>query len=183
MQVVRSSNTLIGEQKKEMKEHLLFDVYKVAFFGHRRVEDILAIEHQLLQILQELFDDHTFIDFYVGRNGEFDEIAASLVRLVQKANKDRNCAMTSLNLVLPYPTKDLEYYEEYYDDIIIYEAEKPPHFKRVITERNRFMVDMVDMVIAYVDKQEGGAYQAMRYAQLKSRELVVLRGTVNHHWE
>ena len=91
--------------------------------------------------------------------------------------------MTSLNLVLPYPTKDLEYYEEYYDDIIIYEAEKPPHFKRAITERNRFMVDMVDMVIAYVDKQEGGAYQAMRYAQLKSRELVVLRGTVNHHWE
>ena len=183
MQVVRSSNTLIGEQKKEMKEHLFFDVYKVAFFGHRIVEDILAIEHQLLPILQELFDDHTFIDFYVGRNGEFDEIAASLVRLVQKANKDRNCAMTSLNLVLPYPTKDLEYYEEYYDDIIIYEAEKPPHFKRVITERNRFMVDMVDMVIAYVDKQEGGAYQAMRYAQLKSRELVVLRGTVNHHWE
>ena len=45
------------------------------------------------------------------------------------------------------------------------------------------MIDMVDLVIVYVDKQEGGAYQAMRYAQLQSKELVVLRGKVNHRWE
>ena len=77
----------------------------------------------------------------------------------------------------------MEYYEKYYDDIIIYEAEKKPHFKRAITERNRFMIDMVDLVIVYVDKQEGGAYQAMRYAQLQSKELVVLRGKANHRWE
>ena len=90
----------------------MFDIYKVAFFGHRYVEDVLAIEQQLLPILQELFEKHMFVDFYVGRNGEFDEIAASLVRLVQRANKDRNCAMTTLTLVLPYPTKDMEYYEK-----------------------------------------------------------------------
>ena len=165
-----------------MNDQLMLDT-KVAFFGHRYIEDVLAIEQQLLPILQELFENHMFVDFYVGRNGEFDEIAASLVRLVQRANKDRNCAMTTLTLVLPYPTKDMEYYEKYYDDIIIYEAEKKPHFKRAITERNCFMIDMVDLVIAYVDKQEGGAYQAMRYAQLQSKELVVLRGKVNHRWE
>ena len=45
------------------------------------------------------------------------------------------------------------------------------------------MIDIVDLVIVCVDKQEGGAYQAMRYAQLQSKELVVLRGKVNHHWE
>jgi hypothetical protein len=56
-----------------------------------------------------------------------------------------------VSLVLPYPTKDLEYYEKYYDDIIIYEAEKKPHYKRAITERNRFMIDMVDLVIVCVD--------------------------------
>ena len=121
-----------------MNDQLMLDT-KVAFFGHRYVEDVLAIEQQLLPILQELFENHMFVDFYVGRNGEFDEIAASLVRLVQRANKDRNCAMTTLTLVLPYPTKDMEYYEKYYDDIIIYEPEKKPHFKRAITERNRFM--------------------------------------------
>ena len=91
--------------------------------------------------MQELIEKHDFVEFYVGRNGEFDELAASLVKLVQKANKDRNCAMTSLTLVLPYPVKDMEYYEKYYDDVIIYEAEEKPHFKRAITERNRFMID------------------------------------------
>ena len=165
-----------------MNDQLMLDT-KVAFFGHRYVEDVLAIEQQLLPILQELFENHMFVDFYIGRNGEFDEIAASLVRLVQRANKDRNCAMTTLTLVLPYPTKDMEYYEKYYDDIIIYEPEKKPHFKRAITERNRFIIDMVDLVIVYVDKQEGGAYEAMRYAQLQSKELVVLRGKANHRWE
>ena len=137
---------------------------------------------QIFLLFETLFEQFG-LDFFIGRNGEFDEIAASLVRLVQRANKDRNCAMATLTLVLPYPTKDMEYYEKYYDDIIIYEAEKKPHFKRAITERNRFMIDMVDLVIVYVDKQEGGAYQAMRYAQLQSKELVVLRGKANHRWE
>ena len=44
MQVVRSSNTLIGEQKKEMRERLMFEIYKVAFFGHRRVKDMAAAD-------------------------------------------------------------------------------------------------------------------------------------------
>ena len=126
--------------------------------------------------MQELIEKHDFVEFYVGRNGEFDELAASLVKLVQKANKDKNCAMTSLTLVLPYPVKNMEYYEKYYDDIIIYEAEEKPHPKRAITERNRFMIDMADLVIAYVDRQEGGAYEAMRYAQGQLKELVVLKG-------
>ena len=68
-----------------MNDQLMLDT-KVAFFEHRYVEDILAIEQQLLPILQELFENHMFVDFYVGRNGEFDEIAASLVRLVQRAS-------------------------------------------------------------------------------------------------
>ena len=155
------------------------NVYRVTFFGHRRIDDVIEIENQLLPILQELIEEHMFVNFYVGRNGEFDEVVASLIKLVQKATQRDNSTLT---LVLPYPVKDLEYYEKYYDDIIIYEAEKKPHFKRAITERNRSMIDMVDLVIVYVDKQEGGAYEAMRYAQLQSKELVVLRGKVNHHW-
>ena len=122
---------------------IMLDIYRVTFLGHRRVEDILGIEHQLLPILQELIEKYDFVEFYIGRNGEFDELVALLVMLVQKSNKDRNCAMISLALVLPYPIKDMEYYEKYYDEIIIYEAEKKPHPKRVITERNKFMIDMV----------------------------------------
>ena len=160
----------------------MLDVYRVTFFGHRRVEDILGIEHQLLPILQELIETHDFVEFYVGRNGEFDELAASLVKLVQKSNKDRNCAMTSLTLVLPYPVKNMEYYEKYYDDIIIYEADEKTHPKRAITERNCWMINQSDLVIAYVEKQDGGAYQAVKYAQSQFKELVMLRKQVDHHW-
>ena len=48
-----------------MNDQLMLDT-KVAFFGHRYVEDILAIEQQLLPILQELFEEHIYVDFYVG---------------------------------------------------------------------------------------------------------------------
>lgn len=51
----------------------MFDIYKVAFFGHRYVEDILAIEHQLLPIMQELIEGHDFVEFYMGQNGAFRE--------------------------------------------------------------------------------------------------------------
>ena len=149
------------------------DIFRVSFAGHRNIYGQCDLEDRIQKIAEEIICNNDFVEFYVGRNGEFDEIAASLVKLVQRATQRDNSTLT---LVLPYPVKDLEYYEKYYDDIIIYEAEEKPHPKRAITDRNRWMVDQADLVIAYVDKQEGGAYQAMKYAQCQLKELVLLQG-------
>lgn len=57
-----------------------------------------------------------YVEFYLGRNGDFDIMAASVIKRLQKEFSDDNSVMI---LVLPYPVKDFEYYEEYYDEIVI----------------------------------------------------------------
>jgi len=46
------------------------------------------------------------------------------------------------------------------------------HFKGAIQKRNRHMVDRADLLICFVEKEEGGAYQTMQYA-LKSGKKVI----------
>ena len=110
------------------------------------------------------------MEFYIGRHGEFDEYAASVIKRAQKAVRDDNSVMI---LTLPYTVKDIEFYEEYYDEIIIPDIGRP-HPKVAITLRNQWMVDAADLVIAYVENSSGGAYKAMAYAEKTGKPVINL---------
>ena len=58
---------------------------------------------------------HEYIEFYVGKNGEFDELAASAVRRL----KSEWSAFCSLALVLPYEIANLDLIEKSYDEVIM----------------------------------------------------------------
>ena len=104
-------------------------------------------------------------------DGEFDIYAATVVKRVQnamgKANNEFIC-------VLPYPEKDMEYYEEYYDNVMIPECIGRTHPKGAITKRNRWMVEQADLFICYVEREEGGAYTALKYAKKLEKEVINL---------
>ena len=51
----------------------------------------------------------------------------------------------------------------------------PPRF--AITHRNRYMVEKADLVIAYVSRARGGAYQAYRHALRKGKTVINLAET------
>ena len=61
--------------------------------------------------------------------------------------------------------KDIEYYENYYDEIVIPDAIGRAHPKAAIMLRNRWMVDTADLIIAYLEHEQGGAYAAVEYAK------------------
>lgn len=147
------------------------DIFRVTFFGHREVWNIRELESKLMPILKNVMDTHTYIEFYVGRNGEFDEIVASVIK---RLKKEREMSYNILILVLPYTVKDMEYYEKYYDEIIIPESIGKAHYKNAITLRNRWMVDQADLVIVNVERQSGGAYTAMRYAEKQNKKIINL---------
>ena len=54
-------------------------------------------------------------------------------------------------LVLPYLTheinRDKEYFEAYYDDIVVPTELMGVHYKAAIKKRNRWMVDRADVVL------------------------------------
>ena len=145
------------------------DIYRVAFFGHRRIYNIREIEEKLVPILKELILTKEYVEFYIGRNGEFDEFVASLIKRVQKQLDRGNSALI---LTLPYTVKDIEYYADYYDEIVIPDAIGRAHPKAAITLRNRWMVDTADLVIAYIEHEKGGAYAAVKYANNIDKNII-----------
>lgn len=151
------------------------DIFTVAFFGHRRIDNFFTLEALLEKHIRSLIDEKEYVDFLVGRNGEFDQLASSTVRRVRKDYWDAN---SSLVLMLPYATADYinnqEGYENYYNDIeISYEA-SIAYPKAAIQIRNREMVDRADLIICYIDHKSGGAYKTIRYAEEQQKHIINL---------
>ena len=143
--------------------------YTVCFFGHRELCDLERIEARLTPILTELIRTHDYVSFLIGRNGEFDEFVASVIKRIQKAVEMRNNEMT---LILPYTVSNLPYYETYYDSVLIPEPLHRVHPKAAITLKNRWMIEQSDLVIVNVERQSGGAYAAMKYAQQLQKPII-----------
>ena len=145
------------------------NIYRVAFFGHRRIDRLGEIEEKLVPILKELILTKEYVEFYIGRNGEFDEFVASLIKRVQKQLGRGNSALI---LTLPYTVKDIEYYAEYYDEIVIPDVVGNAHPKGAITLRNKWMAEVCDLVICYIERKEGGAYSAVKYAKKIAKRVI-----------
>jgi hypothetical protein len=147
------------------------DIFNVSLFGHREINDLHQLNDKLTPIIKELIKTKTYVNFLIGRHGEFDEYAASVIKNVQNTVGKENNETT---LVLPYTVTDIEYYEKYYDSVIIPESVYGAHPKSAITLKNRWMVDVSDLVIFYVERDKGGAYIAMKYAEKLNKKIINL---------
>ncbi len=143
----------------------MLDIYTVSMFGHSMLKDPIKTEKALEQIVRELIRSKEYVEFLVGRKGDFDLLAASVVRAADRALERGN---VSLILVLPYSTSEYrrskKSFEEYYDEVEICGESAYAHFKAAYRICNRSMVDHSDLVICCIDHKSGGAYQTAEYA-------------------
>ena len=150
-------------------------LYTVSFFGHRIIEDFNRAEKKAKVIIRELILQKEYVEFLVGRGGDFDQIVSSAVKRLQRRIRADN---SSLVWVLPYSTAQLrnneESFQAYYDEIEICDAAQNSHPKRAYQIRDRKMVDRSDLVVFYVEHNSGGAYQTLRYAQERGKQIVNL---------
>lgn len=151
------------------------DIFTVSFFGHREIENSLEIEQRLNSLLHDLIVQKPYVEFLVGRDGEFDLIVSSCIR---KAVKNYGCGNTCFTLVLPYLKAEYKNneasYHDYYDEVEICAESSEAHYKSAIQIRNRSMVDRSDLVICCIQRKKGGAYQTVRYAEKQGVEVVNL---------
>ncbi len=149
------------------------DTYTVSFFGHRQIENVSAIEKRLAEIIRPLLLEKEYVEFLVGRDGEFDLLAASTIKRLKRSVRDDNSALV---WVLPYPTAEYQDYEAdyaaYYDEIEICPESATAHFKSAFQLRNRWMVDRSNLVICYVERPYGGAFQTLRYASRRGKSII-----------
>lgn len=151
------------------------DIFTVSMFGHRQIDNPLVIEEKLEKIIRELLTTKEYVEFLVGRDGEFDQLVSSTVRKCKRTIRDDN---SSLVLVLPYLTAEYknnkESFCEYYDTIEVCSVSANKHFKIAHRIRNQFMIERSDLVIFNVKHSSGGAYQTMNYATRKGANFINL---------
>lgn len=151
------------------------EIFTVAFFGHRYIDNPFRIEERLEEHIYRLLAEKEYVDFLVGRDGEFDQFASSAVLRVRKRYRDDN---SSLILVLPYARAEYlnneESYHNYYSEVeISYEASKA-HPKAAIQIRNREMVDRADLILCCIEREQGGAWQTVQYAIKQEKDIINL---------
>ncbi len=147
--------------------------YTVCLFGHRLIENVIDVETALRNAIEKILSDHEYVEFLIGREGEFDILAVSVIRAVARCRDDGNCTLT---LVMPYIRADFEKnqseYEAYYDSVELCEQSDAAPPKAAIRIRNRTMVNRSDLCVFYVTHPSGGAYQTMKYAESINRNIL-----------
>ncbi|MBR3974770.1 MAG: hypothetical protein IKJ88_02805 [Clostridia bacterium] len=154
------------------------NTYTVAFFGHREINNHFLVEQRIFEIACDLIRTKEYVEFLVGRNGEFDEIAASAVRRAKHTLFEENSALV---WVMPY--KSAEYsknphaFENYFDEIQICPESEAAYYKNAIQIRNRCMVDSADLIVCFIEKQQGGAYNTIKYAHKMNKNIIYIKQT------
>ncbi len=153
----------------------MLNVYTVSFFGHRQIENAATIEERLDGIIRALLLEKEYVEFLVGRDGEFDRLAAAAIKRLKRSVGGDNSALV---WGLPYLTaeyRDCEAdYAAYYDEIEVCPESASAHFKSAFQRRNRWMVDRSDLVVCCVERPSGGAFQTLRYARRHRKRIIDL---------
>lgn len=151
------------------------DIYTVSFFGHREVERLAEIENRLDKLLHDIITEKEYVEFLIGRDGEFDFIASSVIK---RAIRKYSCGNTHFTLILPYMKADYrnneKHYLDYYDDVEICSESAEAYYKSAIQIRNKSMVDRSDLIICCIQHKSGGAYKTVQYAEKQGKKIINL---------
>ncbi len=151
----------------------MFEVYTVSFFGHRYIENFRVAERKVEDLINKLIQEHEYVEFLIGRDGDFDQIATSAVLRAKHGYAEHRCDLT---WVMPYLkaeyTNNAEDFENYYDYVEVCAESEKVHSKQAIQVRNRYMVDRSDLVVFWVERNSGGAYQTMKYAEKQGKKII-----------
>ena len=149
------------------------EVFTVSFFGHRMIDDVLEIENRLEQLIRTLLSEHEYVEFLVGRDGEFDQLVSSAIRRCKREYRSDN---SSHIWVLPYLTAEYrdnkESFRDYYDEIEVCESAAGSHYKNAHQTRNRAMVDRSDLVVFCIQHESGGAWRTIKYAKKQGKHYI-----------
>lgn len=153
----------------------MLSIYTVSFFGHRSIERASEIENALDRLLHDLIRQKEYIDFLIGRDGEFDLLASAAIK---RAVREFGYGNTHFTLVLPYMKAEYrdneQEYLDYYDEVEICAESSNAHPKSAIQIRNRNLVDRSDLVVCCIQHNSGGAFKTMQYAEKQGKHIINL---------
>lgn len=139
------------------------------FFGHRDCPN--SVKTELYMVIEQLIYNQQIDTFYVGTQGSFDRMAYSV--LVELRDKHPDIKVYRVLAYMP-KLSDVAADSRALDDTILPEDIEMAHPRYAIVNRNNWMIDHSDYVIAYITHPTGGAYQAVERAKKECKVIVGL---------
>lgn len=135
----------------------------VTFCGHAQIWQSEEVERWLFDVTQRLIQQGA-TTFYLGGYGAFDSLAASVLREQKKRYPYIELVLVPAYLNSGRGTSG-------YDSTVYPPLETVPR-RFAISHRNRWMVEVADVVVAYVLHNWGGAVTTLRYAKQKAKRSI-----------
>jgi len=153
----------------------MLNIFTVSFFGHRSIERVSEIENRLDKLLHDIITQKEYVEFLIGRDGEFDLLASAAIK---RTVREYGYGNTHFTLVLPYMKAEYrdneKEYLNYYDEVEVCEESSDAHPKAAIQIRNRNLVDRSDLILCCIQRKSGGAYKTMQYAEKRGKCIINL---------
>jgi len=135
----------------------------VTLCGHAQISQVEEVEKWLYAVSESLIEQGA-VTFYLGGYGAFDGLAASVLR-----EQKKRYPQIELVLVLAYLNDRRD--TSSYDRTVYPPLETVPR-RFAISHRNRWMVEVSDVVVAYVLHDWGGAATTLRCAKQKAKQII-----------
>ena len=139
------------------------------FCGHNKATYIDIYDE--LKLLIEKLIDKGVTTFYNGGYGSFD---LACIRAVGEVKMKYPHIKNYIVLAYRdnYHIEKYDHFCHYYQAETIYMLEYSVHPKYAIIERNKWMVDNSDYLIAYVNRNYGGAYNTLMYTKSTRKNAI-----------
>ncbi len=137
----------------------------ITFCGHSDYLYTSEDKEKLKKILLEKISENPLCKFYLGGYGNFDDLCLLTLKELQK-----DFPNIELIFITPYISPNyskLKYAKKNYDTILFPSLEKTP-LRFSILQRNKWMIDNADFVVAFVIYPFGGAAKTLEYAIKKN---------------
>ena len=131
--------------------------------GHAQISQVEEVEKWLYAVSESLIEQGA-VTFYLGGYGAFDGLAASVLW-----EQKKRYPQIELVLVLAYLNDRRD--TSSYDRTVYPPLETVPR-RFAISHRNRWMVEVSDVVVAYVLHDWGGAATTLRCAKQKAKQII-----------
>ena len=134
------------------------------FFGHREVTH--NIRGKLIEIIDNLITEKDVKEFYVGHQGQFDNMVYSVLKELKAYYPQ-----IRYTVVLAYmPDEHIK--EVYGENTLLPDGMESVPKKFAISKRNDWMIQQSDYAVCYVHKITGGAAKFREKAEKKGLQII-----------
>ena len=144
----------------------------IVFCGHSDFCASKGLEEKMLDCLEKRIEGEA-VNFLLGGYGNFDRFSFICAKKYKEKHSTAKLIFVTAYLTEEYQKNHLQIKRKIYDEILYPPLEDKP-LRFAIYYRNRYMIEQADFIVAFMEREFGGAYQAYAYAKKLGKEIVDL---------